>query len=142
MRQILLIIIGLSIVANADFTKSGNIVTDSATGLQWQDNEVGNRMMWEEAIRHCEELELDNYSDWRVPNINELKTIIDRSRYNPAIVEEFENTESYKYWSSTTGKFNARAWGVMFYSGTTYDYGDKNDDNFDVSYVRCVRVGQ
>ncbi len=130
--------IGLSIVANADFTKSGNIVTDNATGLQWQDDEVGNDMEWEEAIRHCEELELDDYSDWRLPNINELKTIVDRSRYRPTIVEEFEHTNSNSYWSSTTYDDNKyRAWPVSFYSGNTESYIKDNS-----LYVRCVRAGQ
>ncbi len=130
--------LGLSIVANADFTKSGNIVTDNITSLQWQDDEVSDKMEWEEAIRHCEELELDDYGDWRVPNINELKTIIDRSRYNPAIVEEFEYTSSNYYWSSTTDvDYKNRAWIVCWEMGYTYDFYKGND-----FFVRCVRGGQ
>ena len=138
MRQIFLIMIGLSIAVNANFTKNGNIVIDNTTGLQWQDDEVGNSMEWEEAIRHCEELELDEYSDWRVPNINEFKTIVDRSKYNLAIVEELEHTSSYYYWSSTTYESSKNyAWYVYFRSGFT-----DNDSKSNSYYVRCVRAGQ
>jgi len=125
-------------VANADFTKEGDIVKDSVTKLEWQDDAVGDEMQWQEAIEYCESLELGGYDDWRLPNINELKTIIDRSRYNPAIVLVFENTSSYDYWSSTTYEDGHDvAWNVNFYVG--YVYGSSKDDD---RYVRCVRAGQ
>jgi hypothetical protein len=140
MKQILLITIGLSVALWADFSRdnSTQIVTDSITGLQWQDNSIGSTMPWEEAIAHCKALELDTHSDWRLPNINELKTIIDRSKVSPAIVDGFTNTSSGSYWSSSTYEGDKRyAWDVYFYSGYTSSYGKGNS-----TYVRCVRVGQ
>ena len=137
MKQILLIIL-MTIGLLANFTKSGNIVTDSTTGLQWQDNATGSTMPWKDAIAYCTALELDTHSDWRLPNINELKTIIDRSKGSPAIVDGFTNTSSYFYWSSSTYEGSkGSAWYVDFYSGGT-NFNYKNDSY----YVRCVRVGQ
>jgi hypothetical protein len=122
----------------ASFSKSDNIVTDSTTGLQWQDDAVGNTMPWEEAIAYCKALELDTYSDWRLPNVNELKTIVDRSKYNPAIVSGFTNFGSSYYWSSTSSKDSTYiAWIVHFYFGGVYN-SNKNDSY----YVRCVRAGE
>ena len=137
MKIILLIMIGLSIL-NADFTKSGDIVTDSISGLEWQDDAVGSTMTWENAITQCESLTLGGHSDWRLPNINELKSIVDRSKVNPAVVTGFTSTSSASYWSSTTyeGRKDG-AWDVGFSSGYV-GYGLK-DYNY---YVRCVRDGQ
>ncbi len=129
--------IGLSLL-NAEFIKSGDIVSDSVSGLEWQDNAVGSTMPWEDAIAHCEELVLGGYSDWRLPNVNELKSIVDRSKDYPAIVNGFENTSSNNYWSSTTNEgYKSDAWIVYFYSGDVYNYDKDNG-----SYVRCVRDGQ
>jgi len=115
-----------------------NSVLDSKTGLEWQDDAVGDTMNWVEAIKHCESLELDSNKDWRLPNINELKTIIDRSRYNPAIVSTFEHTSSSGYWSSTTYEGgHGTAWLVYFYDGYVDRYPKDTS-----RYVRCVRDGQ
>ena len=131
----------LSALSCADFSKSGNIVTDSSTGLQWQDDAIGSTMTWTSAITHCENLSLDGHSDWRLPNINALKTLIDDSKINPAIDNSntaFQHTASYFYWSSTTYVGNtSRAWGVSFSNGSQY-YNSKTGSG----YVRCVRAGQ
>ena len=115
-----------------------NSVLDSKTGLEWQDDAVGDTMDWVEAIKYCESLELDSNKDWRLPNINELKTIIDRSKYNPAIISAFEHTSSNGYWSSTTYEGNRElVWGVRF-DGGFVGYDGKDNDY----YTRCVRDGQ
>ncbi|MDO8455145.1 MAG: DUF1566 domain-containing protein [Sulfurimonas sp.] len=140
MRKILLVMIGLSVGLMADFVRDVNtsIVSDSTTGLQWQDDAVGSTMAWQSAIDTCENLTLGGQSDWRLPNINELKTIIDRSRVNPAIASVFTQTSSDVYWSSTTYEgLKDGAWVVYFDGG--YVDGNGKDDN---DYVRCVRAGQ
>jgi len=140
MKRILLIILGLSLFLCADFTRDANgIVTDSITTLQWQDDAIGTTMNWEESIAHCEALDLDG-TGWRLPNINELKTIIDVSKVNPAIANGFTQTSSNNYWSSTTyGDVNVSyaAWFVYFYPGSVH-YTNQGDRY----YVRCVRGGQ
>ena len=140
MKQILLIIIGLSVLAQAEFTRDNatGIVTDSTTTLQWQDNAVGSTMVWEAAISHCETLSLGTYTDWRLPNFNELYYIADRSKRNPAIDSTFQNVVSSSYWSSSTVVgIEDGAWSVHFGNGSGY-WGNKSNDR----YVRCVRGGQ
>ena len=129
--------IGLSIL-QAEILRENNVVLDTKTKLMWQDDAIGTTAKWEAAIQRCEDLTLATYSDWRLPNINELKSIIDRSKINPAIVDGFTNTSSSLYWSSTTyeGRKNF-AWYVYFYYGLVY-YIDKDYNG----YVRCVRDGQ
>ena len=140
MRVILLIMIGLSLL-QADFTKTGDIVKDSVSGLEFQDDAVGSKMKWETSISYCEALTFGGYSNWRLPNINELKSIVDRSRRNPAIVDVFTNTSSNRYWSSTTYEgYRNDAWIVGFGNGFvgSSSKGSKSSSY----YVRCVRDGQ
>jgi hypothetical protein len=139
MNRILLMILGLSVFLCADFTRDANgIVTDNTSALQWQDNAIGSIMGWEEAIAYCEGLDLDG-TGWRLPNINELKMLIDDSKKNPAIVDGFTQTSSGNYWSSTTSEGDkGHAWPVDFYAGRVSHYS-KGDYSF---YVRCVRDGQ
>ena len=141
MKKILLITLGLSSILFADFTKTGNIVTDNSTALQWQDDAIGSTMSWTSAITHCENLSLDGHSDWRLPNINELKSLVDDTKVNPAIDDSataFEYTASNYYWSSTTyAGYSDSAWYVHFYYGYQYYYYKTNS-----YYVHCVRAGQ
>jgi hypothetical protein len=72
-----------------------------------------------------------NYSNWRLPTLDEWKSLVDKSVSNPAIVEPnpFENIISHMpYWSRTeyaygekisTGGSKARdSYTVMLYSGS------------------------
>lgn len=141
MRQIPLIMIGLSISLYADFTRDDatQIVTDNSTGLQWQDDSDAKTVTkkWTEAIAYCEGLTLGGHDDWRLPNSNELYYIADRSKRNPAIDSTFQNVYFGDYWSSTTVVGNEDdAWGFNF-----QDFGyDYLDDKSRFYYVRCVRA--
>ena len=145
MKKIILIALSLSTFLFANFTKNGDIVTDITTGLQWQDDANAKNVTktWSEAIEYCEKLTLGGYDDWRLPNINELKSIIDWSKFRPAIYDSFTNiyyNADFFYWSSTTSSSHMEkyAWYVKFYDGTIRDYGEKRQP----AYVRCVRTRQ
>ena len=139
MKQIFLMMIGLSVSIWAGFTRdnSTSIVTDSSTTLQWQDD-INVSKTWTQAIEYCENLTLGSHTDWRLPNENELYSLSDMSKSNPAIESIFKNVASNYYWSSTTSaNYSNFAWYVGFYNGYQGNYG-KNHNN----YVRCVRAGQ
>ena len=137
-KVILLIIIGASSLLLADFTRTNGVVTDNTTNLQWQDDVASVSKTWSQAITYCETLSLDGRSDWRLPNKNELLSIVDYTKSNPAIDSTFVNITSSSYWSSTTHSSNANhAWTIYFDGGYTYNY-DKHNSR----YVRCVRGGQ
>ena len=134
----ILLLCGIAHAALVD--NSDGTVTDTATGLMWQ-QETADPRNWEAALSYCENLSLAGYSDWRLPTIKELASIVDLSRYNPAIdTNYFPNTVSSRYWSSTTNaRYTDCAWQVNFddYSG---DYDGKGKGN--TCYVRAVRSGQ
>ncbi len=144
-----------------NFTRGAGIVTDHITGLQWQDDYSDNggeivAKPWvteanynagkyddtsgDTASTYCANLSLGGYDDWRLPSVSELLSIVDNSKYSPAISSVFEKTTtaSHYYWSSTTyARFTYHAWYVYFYDGRTNN-GSKGGSNG----VRCVRAGQ
>lgn len=144
MKNILIksIILGsLTLSLNADFIRDNTklVVNDTKTGLMWQDDAIGSTMNWSTAITTCENLTLGGYSDWRLPNIRELKSIVDKSRYDPAISPNFIAITSDQYWSSTTDASNSSdGWFVAFYSGIGSSSSGKGNNSV---YVRCVRGG-
>ena len=128
------------------FTDNGdNTTTDTKTRLVWQRSTSGSGMNWESALTSCEALTLASQSDWRLPNIKELFSIVDTSEYNPAIDETyFPATQSADYWSSTTWRSTTtNAWRVDFNGGTQYPRHktDVHANQTADKYVRCVRGG-
>jgi hypothetical protein len=112
-------------------------ITDSSTGLMWQMDGSTTRQ-WKEALSYCENLTLADYNDWRLPNRNELQSIVDYTRYNPTIDPIFANTESSRYWSSTTDASYPDATQFVHFSNGDIGYIDKLFGY----YVRAVRGGQ
>ncbi|HSW61198.1 MAG TPA: DUF1566 domain-containing protein, partial [bacterium] len=57
--------------------KCGDVVcVDRVYDLEWQKNIPETHKKWSEAISYCENLEYNSKTDWRLPNINELRTLI------------------------------------------------------------------
>ena len=89
------------------FTDNGNqTVTDNLTGLMWTKdaNPLGNYTDWQSALDYVQTLNTGGHTDWRLPDINELKSLVDYSQYNPPLPlgNPFTNVQSGVYWSSTT----------------------------------------
>lgn len=113
------------------------VVSDRIKKLMWQDNgDVKiNPKGWQEAIDYCEHLSLAGFDDWRLPTIDELISITNDKRHTPAIVKKFENTNSSKYWSSTSYvDDDDDGWFVHFQYGNN-DFNEKSMR----AYSRCVR---
>ncbi|MBD3817235.1 MAG: DUF1566 domain-containing protein, partial [Halothiobacillus sp.] len=81
-RILLAMMIAGASALSADFNRDDSkaIVNDNATGLSWHDDADASsyQATWQGAIDYCEALTLGGYDDWRLPNINELYTIVDR----------------------------------------------------------------
>ena len=108
-------------------------ITDQATGLMWPQADSGAGMDWEDALAWAQTRNAANYlgfSNWRLPNVKELQSIVDYSRspsatnaakVGPAIDPMFSCTgitneagaSDYPYyWTSTSARFEA---GAPFY---------------------------
>jgi len=55
---------------------SGDVWKDPTSGLTWQVLPTGGTMGWKAAKAHCKKLRLGGYSDWRLPTISELRSLI------------------------------------------------------------------
>ena len=146
-------LLGIFSTLSADVISKNGIAKDSVTGLMWQDEPITevektalykktNRSKagdWNYAKTYCENLTLSGFSDWRLPNIYELITLLDNTKSStPIIINGIENISSFYYWSSTTyASGSSYAWDVDFgYGNALSDY------KTNISYVRCVRAGQ
>ncbi|MCP4752205.1 MAG: DUF1566 domain-containing protein [Proteobacteria bacterium] len=109
-------------------------VSDDVTELIWQQGE-GGRMNWEAALSYCAGLSLAGRTDWRLPNIKELKSLVDFDGKEPAADSSvFQQIHSSPYWSSTTFVDHVEeAWHVSFRHGYTNMAHKSTED-----YVRCV----
>lgn len=141
----IMILLALSSWVFAEFSRSDSgVVTDSVTGLQWQDNYRDNDnnitlASWEDAINYCENLSLDG-GKWRLPNIRELDSILDVGRIDtiatPLTSPVFQNGTFNPYWSSTTSEHShTAAWFIHFGTGNSSSDFSKAS----TFYVRCVR---
>jgi hypothetical protein len=91
----------------------------------------------------CAAVSIAGFNDWRLPERNELESILDLSRHDPAIDPEFFPDTPYDdwYWTNTpTAWSSVRAWIVLFHGGDVY-YDDRNGTAF-VRPVRAVSAGQ
>lgn len=138
MRILWILLIGVSFLS-ATLTRNNNVVNDSETSLQWQDNEnqaTLTRISWKNAISYCEGISLNGFTNWRLPNIRELKSIVDRTEINPS-VNTFAYTETViAYWSASSLEGSStRAWDITFSAGKANTSQKSSNRN-----VRCVRT--
>lgn len=139
---------------------SDGTISDLKTGLMWQKCSIGQSgtdctigeaksFTWDAALQQSKDLNYNTgfvgYYDWRLPNRNELASLIELACNGPAInLTYFPNTEylyQYEYWTSSPAAGTAeKAYVVTFYSGYVkwckeyryYPYG---------GHVRLVRNG-
>jgi len=129
-------------------------VTDNLTGLTWLkdanctdtvggiDRDSG-LLNWPSALTWSNKLAngrcglSDNSvaGDWRLPNINELRSLVDYSRHDPALPagHPFVNVQSVWYWSSTSNPV---------YTGGAFNVGMSRGSIHSTSKVRPVTGGE
>ena len=109
-------------------------IKDTKTKLMWQKEGSKEELNWEKAREYCDKSSLVGHKDWRMPTIEELFSLIDFERKEPAINPIFA-CESARYWSSTVYAPNTDgAWYVDFGDG-----GVGNGNRGYGDYVRPVR---
>ena len=109
-------------------------MTTNTQDLEWSPT-LGNgqRMTYAEAKKAVADLG----EGWRLPSIQELLSIVDYTRCDPAIdTERFPETKSGAYWTSTPCAWAPRAaWVVYFDLG----YSLYSNRGYNVAFVRAVR---
>jgi len=116
------------------------LVRDNSSGLIWTRSHLTRgRVNWKCAQEAAREVNFMGASDWRLPTIHELLSLVDYERHNPAINTEIFECEAAYYWTSTPAAYSPSvyAWGVNFDDGGA-SWDVRGYDGF----VRAVRAGQ
>ena len=111
---------------------------DPKTGLEWQFESPGE-MNWRQALEYAAALSLNGRSDWRLPTLAELETLLDRTLARPdgraPMRAEVPFRDMRSYWSCTTFERDTKtAWILMFDGAYLLSYPKQN-----LYWVRCVR---
>ena len=149
--------------ATLSYTDNGDgTVTDNNTGLMWEKKSADGTIhdkdttyTWANAFAvHIAGLNAGGgfagHSDWRLPNVKELQSIVNYENFNPSVSSAFNTscsatctvltcscTAASNYWSSSTSaNFPTLAWDVFFNFGLVSAVGKSNS-----IVVRAVRGG-
>jgi hypothetical protein len=130
-------------------------VTDNDTGLMWMQCSEGQSWesnggagnctgtatthTWDAALALANGKAFAGYSDWRLPDIKQLASLVAEDRYSPAINSTiFPATPSSSFWSgSPNANFSGYSWFVYFYRGN-----DSSSGRYYAYHVRLVRSAQ
>lgn len=132
-------------IPNGEF--SGTLtITDSTTGIEWENNTtaIDPTLTWNEAKTRCANLTLAGNSDWRLPNINELHSIIPNND-NEYQFTDLTEQKTGPYWSSSLYDTNS-----VYYVENYWDAPNLRDVQNDALIApesngsvrsRCIRGG-
>ena len=114
-------------------------VFDTKQGLMFTTVELSS-MEQPEAVEYVKTLETGGFKDWRLPSVEELFLLADRSRFSPAInTDFFPGCKSDWYWTGTlyASSPGAYAWYVGFNNGGAFWIYQGSS-----GFVRACRPGQ
>ena len=118
-----------------------NCVTDNLTGLMWAQAPSTTPVTWANALTAANGLTLCGFSDWRLPNRKELRSLVNYTLANNAVTLNtlgFSGVQASYYWSSSSYAGSAaNAWIVDLVGGSV-SASNKSVSN----YVWPVRAGQ
>ncbi len=127
------------------FEINNDTVYDTQTGLSWKRCLQGLSgiqceqgailyLNWEQALQAA-----DAETGWRLPNIRELKSIVEKQCAVPALnIQVFPGDNASNVWSSSPFAYNTTsAWYVTFATGESFNYTRDH-----ALQVRLVRSGQ
>jgi hypothetical protein len=133
-------LIALNALATAPsgrYVVTAGTVYDNTTKLTWQrDTTPGGVGSWVNASLYCGSLTL-NGSGWRLPNVVELRSLLDREQTPTIDPTAFPGTPTdIPFWTATQVASDVGLkWVVEFWGGTSSgDYVVSG-----ANYVRCVR---
>ncbi|MCK4782294.1 MAG: DUF1566 domain-containing protein, partial [Desulfobacteraceae bacterium] len=117
----------------------GETVT-SSDGLVWSKQTSDTSMNWQDANAYCSNLQAGGMSDWFLPTVEELRTLVAFDKAGPAAdtsLFEIAPDTAY-YWTATelSGDTETQAWQIAFLSGYTEPL-NKTDSRY-YGWVRCA----
>ncbi|GAB4289794.1 MAG: hypothetical protein Kow0090_02650 [Myxococcota bacterium] len=103
---------------------SGDLLIEKSSGVMFYNKSDGKNRSWVEAFNYCNDLSVESYDDWRIPNLIEALAIVDFSRFNPAFDDsKVKIGKEYSYWLSTLAPLAGEdAHFIMNYWGPYLEY--------------------
>ncbi len=134
-------------IPNGDFAKDGLTIVDSTTDIVWENNTsaIDPTMNWNDAKTRCANLVLEGKDDWRLPNINELHSIIPNND-NEYQFTDLTEQKTGPYWSAS--QYGATS---IYYVENYWDAPNLRDvqndalispDDGGAVRSRCIRGGK
>lgn len=102
---------------------TGNCLTDNLTGLTWARERPAGAYTWQAALDFVNNLDLCGATDWRVPNRNELRSLINTGAYSFTWLTDqgFSNLYLGDHWTSTpVAGSPSEAWMMILINGALY----------------------
>ncbi|MBU2882104.1 DUF1566 domain-containing protein [Psychrosphaera sp. B3R10] len=138
-----------------DIGTTDTYLNDSLTGLIWAKCVVGQtwnttsqtcvgeplRLTWQQALQQAATFRVNNNTDWRLPNLKELASIVEHKCVSPSInISMFPASPVGGFWTSTpntSADLSMEAWSIAFDNGRI-----DSSDKFSDFYVRMVRYAE
>ena len=116
------------------YTDLGNgIVRENFTRLEWQKTpKSDSNYTLDQARDYVGSLDIGGHTDWNIPSVRSLLSLVDASRY-PFLLDPIFDRVGDTYWTDDFFT-HYRSWIVQFSTGETL-----SADNEDQNYVRAVR---
>ncbi len=141
MKRLTLSLLAIVAFANCQSKQDlSHVFIDKTTSLVWQDDVKSQATLkkHKDAVKYCEDLNLGGYSDWRLPTLEELRTLVNFDKSTPAFKDGLKNLpvgKDLSCWTSDMDKeFKTSAWRIDFATGA--------DQRFFTNakhFTRCVR---
>jgi hypothetical protein len=106
--------------------------TDPATGLMWARQDNGSDVDWNQASNYCANLQLGDYSGWRLPTIDELQGIYDPTTNVGGWHVKGKLHLSGWHWSNSARDASGEA--------SFFDFRDGERDSLRLGYIGSRRV--
>jgi hypothetical protein len=110
---IMIICVGLPLATGQDAAQTW---LDSDSGLTWTVKDNGEDVSWSQGNNYCRTLDLDGHKDWRLPTIDELKSIYDKNQSKRFKAKGPIELDMATVWSSEQNK-SGDVWSLNFSYG-------------------------
>ena len=127
--------------ARTNFLANGDdTVTHAITRLMWQQEPQVNFRTYSSAVSYCSSTSFAGYTDWRIPSLKELLSLVDYKRFDPAfdpvVFDQISSGQSM--WAHSLFLDTTTVWTMNAKEGRVVKHGAPSATVIS-AYPLCVR---